>query len=96
MRYIEGYKPQIIRYFHDTLEYIGMDERLREIVAEAVKTNTISRITYAERAGLVELNRQLTGVEENPTCNACIIKICFTIDKFLKQKGYEHSDRKRT
>ena len=53
--------------------------RVEEIIEEAVKTNSISIITNAERYEIAERYARITGLSLNVWCNACIMEACFTI-----------------
>lgn len=65
-----------------------MDNRIKEIISEAVQSNVISRITTKEREQLTVIYKEMTGEQVNPNCNACIIKICFVINN-KNNKGYD-------
>ena len=53
--------------------------RVEEIIDEAVKTNSISIITNAERYEIAERYARITGQSLNVWCNACIMEACFII-----------------
>lgn len=63
-----------------------MNDRLKEIVKEAVQTTTISRITWDERVALAALYKAQTGEVVDVLCNACIMKICFTLKDMFNGK----------
>lgn len=68
------------------------DKRLMEIINEATRQNTISRITWDERQEMAEIYKKITGEQVNPSCNACIIRMCYEINKHLKE--IEHENRR--
>lgn len=61
------------------------DERLREIINEATQQQTISRITWEERQEMAEIYKKITGEQVNPSCNACMIKISYEINKQINK-----------
>lgn len=68
-----------------------MEDRIKEIISEAVQTNSITRITYQEREALGRIYKELTGEDADILCSACLIKMCNKIkilsDGNKKQKG---------
>lgn len=72
-----------------------MDNRINEIVNEAVKTNVISRITPEEREQLANIYKEITGEQVNPNCNACIIKMCYVINNNNKTENYGNRRSKK-
>jgi hypothetical protein len=71
------------------------DGRLREIINEATQQQTISRITWEERQEMAEIYKKITGEQVNPSCNACMIKISYEINKQLN-KVKDGNKRKAT
>lgn len=72
-----------------------MNDRIKEIINEAVKSNVISRITPEEREQLASIYKEMTGEQVNPNCNACIIKICYLINNKTQDKYDNRRSKKR-
>ena len=56
------------------------ETRIKEIISEAVQTNSITRITYQEREALGRKNKELTGEDADILCSACLIRMCNKIN----------------
>lgn len=61
-----------------------LSDRINEIINEATLQQTISKITWDERQELSKIYKDITGENINPSCNACIIRICYEIKNQLK------------
>ena len=68
-----------------------MEARIKDIINEAVLTNSISLITYQEREALGRIYKELTGENADILCSACLIKICNKI----KNLGYGKSNKNK-
>ena len=51
------------------------ETRIKEIISEAVQTNSITRITYQEREALGRIYKELTGEDADILCSACLRKM---------------------
>lgn len=74
------------------------DKRLMEIINEATQQQTISRITWEERQEMAEIYKKITGEQVNPSCNACMIKISYEINKQINKvkDGNERRSKRKT